>query len=374
MKAFSRSRPTRALEVGGLLGLAIFLWGLVFLPIQRLGLVCECVVWVSEPQQATLSTLSGRSGIASSAIDWFFYEAASAGSPSGQKPVLEGEIAVRRVRLRLGLMRRMTISELERELERLAASSRSPERPSGAAMRAISHARWKLKVAEHALERFHLDCSRPGCDSSDGAGGSPFHLVSQPTAPTAPRDTNKQRMLESLGLEVEAARQALSLAESLPLEGQHATQAVLALAGPPKFRIRGGSLNRFRASFVVLSSIGILCAVSAGWVRSLIREPQIAAIPTHQDFIRMLERLRVPYLGSLTDPSGNSKDDPVKRLSTSRSRLRSLHRLSMLSRWSNRMLTLWVACFAFRYCVEPLWRELLFQAPLAAFSRVLFGI
>jgi hypothetical protein len=90
----------------------------------------------------------------------------------------------------------------------------------------------------------------------------------------------------------------------------------------------------------------------------------------------------VPYLGVLatetaeipgeasTDENRTSEDST----SGSRVRIRAIQRLSVFSRWTDRILVAWLACFALRYVLDPLWRELLFQAPLSAFSCVLFGI
>jgi hypothetical protein len=49
-------------------------------------------------------------------------------------------------------------------------------------------------------------------------------------------------------------------------------------------------------------------------------------------------------------------------------------RLGWVARVADATLFLWVAAFVVRYGSDTVWRELLFQAPLAAFSSLLFGI
>jgi hypothetical protein len=54
--------------------------------------------------------------------------------------------------------------------------------------------------------------------------------------------------------------------------------------------------------------------------------------------------------------------------------LRAKKRASLLTATGDGMLLIWVAIFAYRFVCDSLWRDLLFRAPLAAFSNLFFGI
>ncbi|MFN5916806.1 MAG: hypothetical protein ACK48K_08615, partial [Planctomycetota bacterium] len=54
--------------------------------------------------------------------------------------------------------------------------------------------------------------------------------------------------------------------------------------------------------------------------------------------------------------------------------MRSPRRIVFVRRIVDSLLFLWVACFALRFLSDANWRELLFGAPLSAFSSLVFGI
>jgi hypothetical protein len=53
---------------------------------------------------------------------------------------------------------------------------------------------------------------------------------------------------------------------------------------------------------------------------------------------------------------------------------RAKKRASLLTAAGDGMLLIWLAVFAYRFVCDSLWRDLLFRAPLAAFSNLFFGI
>ncbi|MFN7732811.1 MAG: hypothetical protein ACK5OB_12970 [Pirellula sp.] len=53
---------------------------------------------------------------------------------------------------------------------------------------------------------------------------------------------------------------------------------------------------------------------------------------------------------------------------------RAKKRASLLTATGDGMLLIWVAVFTYRFACDSLWRDLLFRAPLAAFSNLFFGI
>jgi hypothetical protein len=379
MKASPSPRFIHALQVGSLLGLGVFLWGASLLSIHHPALVCECTALVSSAEHLRLSELSGRSRGTSTSIDWLVCEQISGDfCPEGERS-FEGEVAAHKVRLRLGLRRRATPLELEQELHELIASSRGVAPEFTPSDRSIARAKWRLQVAEHAVNRFCLDCSRNGVKFSEGVTSSPFRLASRSSGSP---DSGEANMYESLCNEVEEAKRSLEAAESESLVGDGKPRGVFTITGTPRLCVRGGEFHRSRASVVFLFAIGAILAVSTGRNRRLVRKPVVSENALREAWMRMLARERVPYLGVLateavdipTQASTTENAPDEDATSGSRVRIRAIQRLSMLSRWSDRILIAWLACFALRYLLDPLWRELLFQAPLSAFSSVLFGI
>jgi hypothetical protein len=380
MKASPDSRFIRALQVGGLLGLGVFLWGVSLLPIQRSVLVCECSVLVSPREHAKLVATGRQSHQASPSIEWLVCEPLKTHADSDHRSGSEGEVAVRRVQLRLGMVHRVTATELERELTSLTSSGISTSHPTGEVQRAVCHARWRLQVAEHALSRFRLDCARDGVELPDIKESSPFRLASRSSSREV---SNAKRSFESLCSEVDAARKGLEQAERESEQREQETPAVFTMGGSPRFVMRGGSLDRVRFSVLVLSICGLLGFVATQRNRKISSKRSGPILSTDQDLMKMLDGLRIPYLGVLPqetdDATAASMVTEIASRST-RSRGRTLYRLlrlyhlSMWARWSERVLALWLVCFVLRYLLDPPWRELLFQAPLAAFSSVLFGV
>ena len=380
MKASPDSRFIRALQVGGLLGLGVFLWGVSLLPIQRSVLVCECSVLVSPSEHSKLVEIGRKSDKASPSIDWLVCEPLKTPAQLDHRGGSEGEVTVRRVQLRLGMVRRVTTTELERELTAVTSSGIAMSSLVGEAQREVCHARWRLKVAEHALSRFRLDCVRDGIVLPDIQESSPFRLASRSSSTVS---SDATRSFESLCSEVDAARVGLERAERGIEQREEETPGVFTMGGSPSFVMRGGSLDRVRFSVVMLCACGLLGFVVTQRNRKRSSQRSRAVLSTREDLTKMLEGLRIPYLGVLPleadDVTGTS---PVPRIA-SRSegsrgrtlyRLLRLYHLSMWARWSERVLALWIVCFVLRYLLDPPWRELLFRAPLAAFSSVLFGV
>lgn len=371
------------MQVGGLLGLGVFLWGIGLLPIQRPLLVCECGVLVSPIEHAKLVEMGRQSNLGSRSIDELVCEPLTTARDSVLRQDSEGELAVRRVRLYLGMLRRLTAAELQRELTALISSRRSLFQPTVAAQRGVCQARWRLQVAEHALSRFRLDCARQGIELPDRKESSPFRLASRSSSSSG---SDVERLLKSLCLEVDTARNDLQQAERGSDQRQEETDVFLTLGSSPRFFMRGGSLDRVRLVILVLSIGGILGFVAMQRNRRRSRKRSELDLSTHQDLMKVLDRLRIAYLGVLSleadDAIVDAAATPYTKEAARRRqprwrwlyRLLRLHDLSIWGRWSERLLMAWIACFVLRYLLDPPWRELLFQAPLAAFSSILFGV
>jgi hypothetical protein len=338
MKAFSRSRFFRALQAGGLLVLGLLLWTMNVFPVQQRLLVYECTALVSER------------GSAEPADGWM------------------GEVPARKVRFRIGTRSRASVPDLERELGRLMSVGSENDRGTATITRVVSQARWKLQVAEHALARFRLDCARLGLDLEPSKEASPFRLASQGAQNAKLCDCEMHR---SLCDEVETARKTLADEESASRCGMDRSPRLVSLIGTPRYVIRGGSLATGNAVSLLVVAFFIPFGIAMRG-RFSDRTPS-----RHSDLMRSLRVMQIPYLGVLRVPAVNRLEKSSQELGSrerGENRIRSSKWLSNLYRWSDGVLGIWIVCFMVRYLCDPLWRELLFQAPLAAFSSLLFGV
>ncbi len=387
MKTFPipKSRLTRfgtrfiaSLRVGGLLAFGILLWCVNFLPVQRPVLLCDCSVLVSASQEERIEELGRKADIESPTIDWLSFQG-FVGSPRLQEGSQEG-VPVRRIQMRVGLHRRVSIGELEGELARLLEESSTAGPTHFIKDTAIPVLRWRLRVAEHALARFELDRDRQSAQQSD-RDAAPFRFVSQSSTELG---EGQRTLYDSLRAEVDAARSSLAAAESEMSLREPERRSVLTMAGYPRMVLGGDRLSFFYASVLLFVGCSVTGIVATRWgkrrrVASVgnVRRPRDPSEERHREWMSMLQRQGIPYLGLLTiDALREERPEPNLPGGVELTRRIAPFGmcLSTLARWSDRILFLWIACFVWRYLVDSLWRELLFRAPLAAFSSVLFGI
>ena len=241
----------------------------------------------------------------------------------------------------------------------------------------MTQAKWRLRVAEHELSRFRLDCERQGIAWDEPGERSPFRLVSRSSADPG---VCEREMLASLQAEVETAKQLVSDEESNLLVRGGGARGAFAITGTPRFVLRGGVLSGWSLAVLLLAAGIVVCGVAirwGGWWDAIrMRRRSNDSDSRHQDMVKLVRGLGIQYLGVLATvagvmPTAVPEPNPASEADDLR---RSGWRLTLLHRWSDRILYLWIACFVFRYLRDPLWRELLFQSPLAAFSSVLFGV
>lgn len=379
------TRFIASLRVGGLLAFGILLWCVNFLPVQRPVLVCECSVLVSASQEGRIEELSRKAGIESPMIDWLSCQGVI-GGPRLQGETQEG-VPVRRVQMRVGLHRRVSIVELEAELDRLLEESGVAGRIRSIEDTALPELRWRLRVAEHALTRFELDRDRGSGQQSERTA-APFRLVSQSSTELG---ESQQALYESLRSKVEAARSSLAAAESEAAVRDRERRSVFTMVGYPRFILGGDRLSSFRALMLFFLGCSVIGMVASRWGKRRTigsvwdshgavrhsRRPVEHSEGRHLEWMSVLKRHGIPYLGLLTIEGQTEERAELTLPSGVQPTRRFTYfgmRLSVLARWSDRILFLWIACFVWRYLVDSLWRELLFRAPLAAFSSVLFGI
>jgi hypothetical protein len=94
--------------------------------------------------------------------------------------------------------------------------------------------------------------------------------------------------------------------------------------------------------------------------------------------IKALDELGIQNFGTIAVACNRSGTEFVPRAETGvaseSDRMRCTRRIEFVRRIVDGLLVLWVACFAIRFLSDSNWRELLFSAPLSAFSSLVFGI
>ena len=190
----------------------------------------------------------------------------------------------------------------------------------------------------------------------------------------------------------------------------------LSLTGSPRVDpvVRPLTLFRFLVLCILCTSVWLLLM---GWVHSFrnhflvwqktpqskrtvpaVRETDCATQSSSTGMkktIHWMQREGIPYLGAihvLSEKSSASRSDSqmqtqqaVSSMATERARMtaedlafsdrsRQLKSIKMLRSLSEGSLVLWIGLFAARVMFDPVWRELVAVAPLAAISRMITGI
>ncbi len=409
------------------LGIAVFgslLWILNCVPIQTPEYLCSATAVVSQERLHELSALSRSRDTGSEMIRWIDYQSQQASGAIDRG--LQGDLRV--VRLRVGLKNSMPPRQVELELERLTrATQTSVERQP--IERRLRNERWKLQVAEHALTRFRLDQEREQLAVAetdpvlvtDEEDSRPFRLVSQSKPMTRSEVSSNVPTLASMSAAVEGCRQGVLIAQQELEQLQVRTSGTIAMTGAPRLSAHPGMVSWSRI-LTVMGLGTVFLALYSGWGYGWRVQKIFAVVPLPMSQlnhfrVRLARRLKANtrsqhaqvaaisrslgliYLGSIAIPSRlteeleasepgsfpRARGEATQSRSTPTSeteptgwtfsdpRLLQM-RLGRLALFSDGMLALWVGAFVLRYLCDHVWRELLFRAPLAAFSSVLLGI
>jgi len=341
---------------------------------------------------------------------------------------------LRSVRVNILCSQHSDIREIELALNQLT----TPSEESAECVvfeKQILKERWMLASNSHSMKRLEMDREREKAaietdrDESETtasrkvdetASGSPFRLTSFGVRDdvSAPQSGLMDSLLQLNQIRtdnIDSMTQTLSRL-------QEKSKGFLSLTGSPRMDPIVKSLTPFR--LLVLS---VLCALVwlllMGWLQpvrgsiALLRKkiptkPTAAKHETKRTGINddksklapestslgidktlhWLQKEGIPYLGSIqialwpnTESESNSNtvilEDAPERAAASSDNLisdiestrqvRSIHFLKKLSEGS---LVLWLGLFVFRLLFDPLWRELVLVAPLAALSRIILGI
>ncbi len=230
-------------------------------------------------------------------------------------------------------------------------------------------ARWELLAAQHYAARDGFLSTKP----TEASGDNPRifqlarHTTSSPGAsPTStPSESNASQQLESnVANAIEAAKQA-ELAWKQQSEQASGLLEVVAvptiLPRPEKFPSR-----IFSSVFVVV----VASAACAVWFQRL---GYLGGAHDPLSVARQLEQWGIPTMATLALPHGPGESQWLVgvRQTVNAALLAASRNITRVSEW---VVGLWVVLILARMMVDPLWRSVLIESPLAAFARVVVGL
>ena len=431
-QAKRHSQREKAWWVCLLASVTFCLWGSNGLKIQQLEYRLTTNLAISQHRLPLLHRLANRTKSSDSLSHMLFSRVEVQFDDAGHSAANGSDL--RSVRVNIVCNQHSDVREIELALNQLT----TPSEESAECVvfeKQILKERWMLASNSHSIKRLEMDREREKVaietdrDASEMTAsrnvdetesGSPFRLTSfgvrdDVSAPQSGLMNSLLQLNQIRTDNIESMTQTLSRL-------REKSKGFLSLTGSPRMDPIVKSITPFR--FLVLS---VLCALVwlllMGWLQpvrgsiALLRK-QIPTKPTaakhetkraaYKDdrsksateltslgidkTLHWLQKEGIPYLGSIQialwpkpEKESNSNtvilDDVHERTTASSDNLiedleltRQVRSLRFLKRLSEGSIVLWLGLFAFRLIFDPLWRELVLVAPLAALSRIILGI
>ncbi|MFM8262253.1 MAG: hypothetical protein ACKN9S_08245 [Pirellula sp.] len=375
-----------------LFALMVGLWSLNLFPIQRAEPVLTASALVSEPRLPSLQRVSQQRNIQSDSIRWVHYQRdlrrASQQSQSND---------LHHIQLRLGIRSNASFQQIQKELDRLTEPTIESEGQASDQVQ-LRAERWRLKTIEHQMARFELDRTReeqalesttneyPLADQASGSerGSTPAQTVtyrklnseSVTDSIADPRESpNDQKTWESLLSDFDRCAKRIDRIENQLHLAQVQAFGTIEITGSPHLGVlsTGASMGQ---SICVLTFTLLSCAGLFVYLR--VPSPQRLVRSQKSSMLEALNELGLKNFGTIDVTSKHSASSeipsvPPAKLSDLKP-MRSPRRIVFVRRIVDSLLVVWVACFALRFLSDANWRELLFGAPLSAFSSLVLGL
>lgn len=418
-----RTRQANSWWVCLIASMAFCLWGVNVLPIQNVEYELSSNVAVSHHRLPLLMSLKPSTVSNSREFSGVFTQIDVRCEAIDQLETKSSELQSVRVRLRLP--KRVDPSEIERMLDFCTIPSAESPEYQKLAMDLLKE-RWALESAQHSLKRLEMDRERDRLaievdrsgqelDASVTPSSGPFRLTSFQTAGVG--DSQNAGLLEMLQhLCQSKSEKVAGIVASIERTKQKA-RGFLSFTGAPHLDpvVRPMTLLRLLTLSVLCLAIWFLfmwwlqptklVPMGSFGVRQLsffaslpekTAKRRNVADPSSKGFqktLAWLQREGIPYLGAielereLVDiesearrmTAGQQADsvvsDQTNGLGTQRVKTHSQgDGKRILQGLAEGSLVLWIGLFIARILFDPAWRELAVVAPLAAISRMLFGI
>jgi len=393
--------------------LSFSLWAANSLPIQQLEYQLTTNLAISQHRMPMLQNLASKTNPGESiAGDLFSKLELEPEDKSRLGPVSSD---LRSVRVNLRCPNHCDIREIEKALNELTI----PSMESAECLvfnKQLQMERWLLESSAHSIKRLELDLEREknaiGTErNTDYVGqqdnqrpSSPFQLTSF-NAPD-PSQPNQVQLLDNL--------HQLNQTRSQNIESMLLTldrlkvkaRGFVSMTGSPRMVPLVRPLTRFRF-FVLCGIVLAVWVLLMGWLYSArlsamtiwkswgnrkSKQPGKSGTATVSDSngmeksLHWMQREGIPYLGSIQVLTNDASTEPsVEPLASEATAVefvesadmewsRYLHSIRLLKSISEGSLVLWIGLFAARVMFDPVWRELVMVAPLAALSRMISGI
>jgi hypothetical protein len=247
-------------------------------------------------------------------------------------------------------------------------------------------ARWQLETAKHYMERHeflanHAPVSTPQCRTfelarhtrSQPASGLPaVQFASQRTGlpetiSSSPLDSDDE--LLQLSKQVEEAEIELQQTELAWQEQIGQLSGMLQIASVPIVSPKSNAIPLWMAASVLI--LGLASGSTAGWLQHRL---QSGGAFDSRYVGRQLAFDGIPIVATVTLPDNRAEVEDWMDIATRQASLasrRTARKLTQLSEW---MLAFWVILIAGRLALDPLWRNVVIESPLAAFGRIIAGM
>jgi len=377
-----------------LFALLVALWGMNLFPVQRAQQVLTASALVSSQRLESLQSVAKQKRIQSDSIRWIHYQRDL--KRTSHHSISTG---VEHVHLRIGILPNTSAEKLQSELVRLTEPSIETIGTQDALAKLRSE-RWRLATVEHQMALFELDRTREKHaqetailqDEAMGAEESPTPARTvvhrkinadsssqiPPSSPETASDPSSHRATwESLLSEFDRSAERIERIESDIRSAKNQASGTIAITGSPRVGVLSTpasvSQSLCVAAFTLMGCVG-LGLYLRGPVPNRVtsnRQPSSGASLSKQ----LLEKLPMTNFGTIF-LERSSAPLPVQEIpvGTSIDGAIQARRIKLVRRLADGLLVVWSGLFAIRFLSDASWRELLFSAPLSAFSSLVFGV
>ncbi len=374
------------------------MWLMNLLPVQQADQVLFVNAAISRQRMTALRELGRSNDIASDKIRWIAIDH----DPKHMLGMIASSDQTT-VRLRIGLSKRSTTESIEREIESLTRPEITSDEVASI-MSLIRRAQWRVQSAKHSLIRLRLDQEHDLTIAAtenvvDDSG--PFRLTSHSKPISTPNHSMSQ--LEQR-LQSDQRRSESDVAKlQADLERANSrTRGFFSMTGAPKTVAVPRPISILHACQIGLICISIFACsalpihyhwnVKAKTFLQFMKRISISSALRHDvsdvhGLVHELNDVGVLFLGRIELQSrwireGSNECESNKlmdheRVECDSAKLKSTRSLRwevLVGRTADLALMVWVGIFLVRFVFDPMWRELVFRAPLASFSTVLSGL
>lgn len=241
-------------------------------------------------------------------------------------------------------------------------------------------AKWELTVAKHYANRHEFlaasGSTNPGPAKPESSGRT-FELASNTSGTPASLasfgspvpETAQSEVREILDQQVAAASSLVEETELAWREHNEQSSGMVEISGTPVIDTRASTIPVWMAASVLILGLSSGSIASWSWHRL-----QSGGAYDPSMIATQLEREGVPMAGRIALAGEGASEDEWFSKAGRRATEASRSAARNLVRFSEYVLTFWVAMIAIRILLDPMWRSVFYESPLAAFGRALAGL